>query len=57
MSKSKENYKSKMGTKVDNNALSDREKFLLNDSKYFCVMPWTHLHAYPNGAAYGMLLT
>ena len=52
MSKSKENYKSKMGTKVDKNALSDREKFLLNDSKYFCVMPWTHLHAYPNGAAY-----
>ena len=27
-------------------------KYLLNDSKYFCTLPWTHLHAYPNGAAY-----
>ena len=45
-------YKDKMPTKVDEAKLSDREKFLLNDSKYFCTLPWTHLHAYPNGAAY-----
>ena len=45
-------YKDKMPTKVDAEKLTDREKFLLNDSKYFCTLPWTHLHAYPNGAAY-----
>ena len=45
-------YKDKMPTKVDADKLTDREKYLLNDSKYFCTLPWTHLHAYPNGAAY-----
>ena len=32
--------------------LTDREKFLLNDSKTFCIYPWVHLHAYPTGEAY-----
>ena len=41
-----------MGTKVDKTSLTEREKFLLDESNYFCVMPWIHLHAYPNGAAY-----
>ena len=41
-----------MPTKVDADKLTDKQKFLLNDSKYFCTLPWTHLHAYPNGAAY-----
>ncbi len=41
-----------MPTQVDADKLTDKQKFLLNDSKYFCTLPWTHLHAYPNGAAY-----
>ena len=45
-------YKDKMPTQVDADKLTDKQKFLLNDSKYFCTLPWTHLHAYPNGAAY-----
>lgn len=32
--------------------LSDREQFLLKDSKTFCIYPWIHLHAYPTGEAY-----
>lgn len=32
--------------------LTDREKFLLQDSKTFCIYPWIHLHAYPTGEAY-----
>jgi len=32
--------------------LTDREKFLLTDSKTFCIYPWIHLHAYPTGEAY-----
>ena len=33
-------------------ALTDREEFLLRDSKTFCIYPWIHLHAYPTGEAY-----
>jgi len=32
--------------------LTDREKFLLTESKTFCIYPWIHLHAYPTGEAY-----
>lgn len=32
--------------------LTDREKFLLQESKTFCIYPWVHLHAYPTGEAY-----
>ena len=32
--------------------LTEREKFLLQDSKTFCIYPWIHLHAYPTGEAY-----
>ena len=32
--------------------LNDREKFLLNESKTFCIYPWVHLHAYPTGEVY-----
>ena len=32
--------------------LTEREEFLLKDSKTFCIYPWIHLHAYPTGEAY-----
>jgi radical SAM protein with 4Fe4S-binding SPASM domain len=32
--------------------LLDKEKYLLTDSKTFCMYPWIHLHAYPTGDAY-----
>ena len=32
--------------------LTERERFLLQDSKTFCIYPWIHLHAYPTGEAY-----
>lgn len=32
--------------------LSEREHFLLKNSKTFCIYPWIHLHAYPTGEAY-----
>jgi len=32
--------------------LDEREKFLLKDSRTFCIYPWIHLHAYPTGEAY-----
>ena len=33
-------------------ALTEREEFLLKDSKTFCIYPWIHIHAYPTGEAY-----
>lgn len=32
--------------------LTERERFLLKDSRTFCIYPWMHLHAYPTGEAY-----
>jgi len=32
--------------------LTDREQFLLRDSKTFCIYPWIHLHSYPTGETY-----
>ena len=32
--------------------LTEREEFLLKDSKTFCIYPWIHLHAYPTGEAW-----
>lgn len=29
--------------------LTERERFLLEESKTFCMYPWIHLHAYPTG--------
>lgn len=32
--------------------LNEREKFLLKESQVFCMYPYVHLHAFPNGDAY-----
>jgi radical SAM protein with 4Fe4S-binding SPASM domain len=32
--------------------LTEREEFLLKESKTFCMYPWIHIHAYPTGEAY-----
>ena len=32
--------------------LTEREQFLLKDSRTFCIYPWIHLHAYPTGEVY-----
>jgi MoaA/NifB/PqqE/SkfB family radical SAM enzyme len=38
--------------KINLSSLTDRERFLLTESKTFCMYPWIHLHAYPTGEAY-----
>jgi len=38
--------------KIDLDELTDREKFLLTESKTFCMYPWIHLHAWPTGQAF-----
>jgi sulfatase maturation enzyme AslB (radical SAM superfamily) len=45
-------YGSLNPVKIDLQQLSEREKFLLTDSKVFCIYPWTHMHAWPTGQAF-----
>jgi hypothetical protein len=50
--KSQYRYGSTDPIKIDLKSLSKRERFLLTESKTFCMYPWIHLHAYPTGEAY-----
>ena len=45
-------YKYNSSDLVRATELTDREQFLLTESKTFCIYPWIHLHAYPTGEAY-----
>ena len=45
-------YKYNSADLVQPTELTEREEFLLKDSKTFCIYPWIHLHAYPTGEAY-----
>ena len=49
---SKYNYNSSEPVKISLDQLTEREKFLLTESKTFCMYPWIHLHSYPTGDAY-----
>lgn len=46
------NYNSSDPIKVNKDDLPPRERFLLTESKTFCMYPWIHLHAYPTGEAW-----
>lgn len=45
-------YGSSNPLKISLDQLSKQEKFLLEDSKKFCIYPWNHLHAWPTGQAF-----
>lgn len=45
-------YGAKEPEKLKIKDMTDRQKELLLDSKTFCMMPWLHLHAFPDGRAY-----
>ena len=46
------NYADTTPLTVSVDELDTKEKFLLTESKTFCIYPWIHLHAYPTGQAY-----
>lgn len=50
-------YDSLNPLKMSINDLSEREKTLLTKSKVFCIYPWTHLNAGPDGQAYPCCMT
>jgi organic radical activating enzyme len=37
---------------VDKEELTDEQWQRLTESKTFCMLPWTHMHAYPDGRVY-----
>lgn len=45
-------YGSANPIKVNLTSLSLKKQFLLSQSKTFCMYPWIHLHAWPNGEAF-----
>jgi len=45
-------YGAKEPEKLKIQDMTDRQKELLIDSNTFCMMPWLHLHAFPDGRAY-----
>lgn len=45
-------YGSAIPVKIELDQLTDREKFLLTESETFCIYPWVHLIALPNGEVY-----
>lgn len=48
----KYDYNSADPIKISLEDLNEKEKFLLTESKTFCMYPWIHFHAYPTGKAY-----
>lgn len=50
-------YGSNIPVKVNFDSLEEHEKFLLLQSKTFCMYPWIHLHAWPTGEAYPCCMT
>jgi radical SAM protein with 4Fe4S-binding SPASM domain len=43
--------------KISLSELTEKENFLLSDSKIFCIYPWIHLNANPDGQAYPCCMT
>jgi len=45
-------YLSLIPLKGDFEKMTDDQKYKLTQSKVFCMLPWTHFHAFPDGRAY-----
>ena len=45
-------YNSRLPLHIEFDQLTDDEKYKLTKSDHFCMLPWVHLHAFPDGRAY-----
>lgn len=50
-------YNSKQPYFIKKEDLDEREWALLTENKTFCMMPWVHMHAFPDGRAYPCCLS
>jgi hypothetical protein len=53
----KHNYTDTQPIYIDANTISQTQMQRLTESKVFCILPWIHLHAFPNGQAYPCCLS
>lgn len=53
----KHNYTDSQPIYVDSESLRQDQIDRLTKSKVFCILPWIHLHAFPNGQAYPCCLS
>ena len=51
------NYTDSTPIYVDKDSLNQEQTDKLTKSKVFCILPWIHLHAFPNGQAYPCCLS
>ena len=42
---------------IEQDQLNDKQKHLLMESETFCMLPWMHMHAFPDGRAYPCCLS
>lgn len=42
---------------IDKNQLTEQQEKRLTSSKTFCMLPWVHMHAFPDGRAYPCCLS
>ena len=45
-------YGSANPIKINLNDIGEKERFMLSESKSFCMYPWIHMHVWPTGQAY-----
>lgn len=50
-------YLSKAPFFIDSQELTEDQKYKLMQSSSFCMLPWVHMHAYPDGRAYPCCLS
>lgn len=46
------NWKDRIPNYVKSEDLSEQQQFRLMESENFCMLPWVHLHAWPDGSAF-----
>jgi organic radical activating enzyme len=52
MNKNQYNWKDRIPTHVSLDDLTDEQRYRLMESETFCMLPWIHLHGWPDGRAY-----
>lgn len=50
-------YNDRAPINIDQGELTDEQIYRLIESKSFCMLPWIHLHAFPDGRAYPCCLS
>ena len=53
----KHNYNDVAPVKISLDSLRADQQYKLTQSKTFCILPWIHMHAFPNGQAYPCCLS